>query len=75
MATLAGVVHRHLQTAYTGLQKPPQQEWAFVQRVTPGIGMEFKEAEDAMQDTFLLSLFQGSTSQISGREITGLIFK
>ena len=32
----------HPQTSYTGLQKSLQQEWAFVQRVTPGIGPEFQ---------------------------------
>ena len=41
MATLYGVAHRHLQTAYVGLHKSLQQEWDFVQRVTLGIGMDF----------------------------------
>ena len=30
VATLAGVAHWHLQTAYAGLQKSLQQEWVFV---------------------------------------------
>ena len=34
---LAGVARKHLQSAYVGLQKSLQQEWEFVQRVTPGI--------------------------------------
>ena len=75
MNTLDGVVCRNLQTAYTGLQKSLQQEWAFVQCVTPDIGMDFQAAEDEFQDTFLLALFQGSMSQIPGRAITGLTVK
>ena len=31
---LARVAHKHLQSAYAGLQKSLQQEWDFVQRVT-----------------------------------------
>ena len=38
VSVLAGVTHKHLQSAYAGLQKSLQQEWAFVQRVTPGVG-------------------------------------
>ena len=41
VSTLAGVVRRHPQTTYAGLQKYLQQEWALVQRVTPDIGMAF----------------------------------
>ena len=32
---------KHPQSAYTGLQKSLQQEWAFVKRVTPGVGNAF----------------------------------
>ena len=67
VATLAGVARRHPQTAYAGLQKSLQQEWAFVQSITLGIGMAFQEVEDELQDTFLLALFQGATSHIPGR--------
>ena len=35
---LAGVAHKHPQSAYAVLQKSLQQEWDFVQRVTPGVG-------------------------------------
>ena len=35
---LAGVARKHPQSAYAGLQKSLQQEWAFVQQVTPGVG-------------------------------------
>ena len=44
--TLSGVARKHPQSAYAGLQKSLQQEWAFVQRVTPGIGNEFGPVEE-----------------------------
>ena len=69
---LAGVARQHLQTAYAGLQKPPQQEWSFVQHVTPDIWMAFQAVEDELRYTFL---FQGDMSQIPGRVITGLSVK
>ena len=59
VATLDGVVCRHPQTAYTGLQKSLKQEWAFVQHVTPDIGMDFQVLKDALQETLLTDLFQG----------------
>ena len=65
-ATLSGVVRRHPQTAYAGLQKSLQQEWYFVQRVTLDISMEFQAVEDVLHDIFLPDLFQGATSQIPG---------
>ena len=49
MATLAGVVCHHPQTAYAGLQKSLQKEWTFVQRFTLGIGMEFQVVEDELR--------------------------
>ena len=39
--TLSGFAHNNPQSAYSGLQKSLQHEWAFVQRVTPGIGDAF----------------------------------
>ena len=39
---LAGVTCKHPQAAYAGLQKSLQQEWAFVQHATQGIGKEFQ---------------------------------
>ena len=36
-----------------------QQEWAFVQQVNPGIGETFGLAEQVLQKTFILALFQG----------------
>ena len=39
--TLAGMSRNHPQYAYEGLQRSLQQQWEFVQRVTPGIGDAF----------------------------------
>ena len=75
VATLAGLACWHPQTTYAGLKKSLQQEWAFVQRVTPGIGMTFQSLEDELWDTFLPELFQGAKSQIPGRDITVLLVK
>ena len=75
VSTLAGVEHWHPQTAYVGLQNPLQQEWVFVKRVTPDIGMKFQVVEDALRDIFLPYLFQRATAHILVREITGLTLK
>ena len=69
------MARQHPQTAYAGLQKSLQQEWAFVQSVTPVKRMAFQPVEDELQEIFLPSLFWGATSQIPGREITGLPVK
>ena len=46
--TEAKVTSKHLKSAYAGLQKSLQQEWVFVQRVTPGIGDAFIPVEQAL---------------------------
>ena len=73
VATLVGVACRQPHTTYTGLQKSLQQEWAFVQRVTPDIGIYFQAVEYKLRYTFLPALFQGATSQIPGEAITGML--
>ena len=55
---LAGVSRKHPQSAYAGLQKSLQQEWAFVQRVTPGIGDAFRPVETALKENFVPALFE-----------------
>ena len=57
---MAGVARKHPQSAYAGLQKSLQQEWAFVQRVTPGIEDEFIPVEGEITKAFLPALFEGS---------------
>ena len=56
---LAGVAHKHPQSAYAGLQKSLQQEWDFFQRVTPGVGDACGPVEEALRDIFVLALFEG----------------
>ena len=50
-------------------------EWAFVQRVTPGIGKTFVPVEEALWETFLSSVFQGLVEGAPGRGITRLTAK
>ena len=50
---------KHPQPAYSGLQKSLQQEWAFVQRVTPRVGDSFGPVEEALKETFVPALFEG----------------
>ena len=75
VSILARVVVKHLHTAYAGLQKFLQQEWGFMQRLTPGIGAEFQPVEEVLCKAFLPALFKRDTSHISGRAVTGLIVK
>ena len=73
--TLAGVYRKHRQSAYAGLQKSLQQEWAFVQRVTLGIGNAFGPKEMAMKETFVPALFEGLGEGAPERGITCLPVK
>ena len=57
--TLAGVARKHPKSAYAGLQKSLQQEWAFMQQVTPGIGEEFGPVEEEIAKAFFPALFEG----------------
>ena len=59
METLTGVSRKHPQSTYVGLQKSLQQEWEFVQRVTPGIGETFGLVEKTLRETFVPALFEG----------------
>ena len=64
VATLAGVACQHPWTAYVELYNSLQQEWDFVKRITPYIGIAFHVVEDALWDIFFPELFQGATEQI-----------
>ena len=57
VAILAGVSLKHPQSAYAVLQKSLQQEWAFVQRVTPGVGAAFGPIEEALREVLVPVLF------------------
>ena len=72
---LAGVARKHPQSAYAGLQKSLQQEWAFVQWVNPGISDAFGPVEEEIAKAFLPALFEGVGDGAPGREITRLPFK
>ena len=52
-----------------------QQEWAFVQRVTPGVGADFAPAEEALREDFLPDLFRGLRKGLPTRENTRLLVK
>ena len=66
---------KNLQSYYAGLQKSLQQEWAFVQRITPGIWGAFRPVEKAIRDSFMLKLFQVSGEGILGQGVTCLPVK
>ena len=72
VCTLAGVARKHLQSAYAGLQKSLQQEWTFVQRLTPGIGDVFGPVEEDIEKAFFPALFEGVGDGAPGRAITRL---
>ena len=59
METLVRVSRKHPQSSYAGLQKSLQQEWAFMQWVTPGIGNAFNPVEKALREIFFPALFEG----------------
>ena len=73
--TLAEVARKHPQSAYAGLQKSLQQEWAFVQRVNPGIGNAFRPVVEEIAKAFLPALFEGVGDGAPGRDITRLPVK
>ena len=55
---LAGASCKHPQSAYAGLQKSLKQEWAFVQRLTLGVGNSFGPVEKALKKTFVPAFFE-----------------
>ena len=70
--TLWGVARNHPQSSNAGLNKSLQQEWSFVQRVTPNIGYAFGPMEQVLRDAFILDLFQGLGEGPPGRGVTRL---
>ena len=72
VCTLSGLAWRRPQTAYAGLQKSLQQEWQFLQRVTPGQGTAFPKVEDALRDDFIPALFKGAMEALPAQGITCL---
>ena len=75
ISTMAGVVCRHQQADYAGLQKSLQQEWYFVQRSTQCLGDDFWVVYKALQEEFLPLLIQGSENTMPGWVIMVLTVK
>ena len=75
MKTLSGVSHKHLQSAYAGMQKSLQQEWEFVQQVTPDIGDAFRTVEQALREAFIPAFLHGLGEGTPRRGVTHLPVK
>ena len=73
--TLSRVSCKHPQSIYAGLQESLQQEWSFVQRVTPGIGDAFGPVEKVLRETFVPALFEGLGEGVPERGVTCLSVK
>ena len=73
--TLTRVSRKHPYSAYAGLQKSLQQEWAFVQKVTSAIVNAFSPLEKALRETFVTALFKGLGDGVPGRGVTLLSVK
>ena len=54
---IAWIYQKQPQSAYAGLQKSLQQEWAFMHRATPGVRGAFGPVETALKDIFVPALF------------------
>ena len=72
---MSGIAPKHPQSAYSGLQKSLQQEWEFMQLITPGIVDAFGLVEKALQETFIQALLQGLVEGTTGRGVTSLPLK
>ena len=72
---LAGVAYKHPQYAYAGLQNSLQQEWAFVQRVAPGVGDAFGPVEEAIKEIFVPALYEGLREGVMEQVTTRLSVK
>ena len=75
VAILAGVALKHLKSAYAGLQNSLQQEWNFVQSMTPGVGAAFSPVKEALREVFVPTFFQGLTKGLPTRDNTRLPVK
>ena len=74
MELMFGMARQHPQTAYAGMQKSLQQKWAFVkiQSVNPGVGESFQPVKEALQNSFLPTLFRGATTNIPVKSVIRL---
>ena len=65
----------HPQSAYAGPNKSLQQECAFVQQVTTGIGEAFGPVEKALKETLVPEMFEGLGEGAPERGVTRLPVK
>ena len=72
---LAGVALKQPQSAYAGVQKSLQQEWAFMQRLTLGVGDDFDPVEVGLKEIFVPALFQSLREGVPEQGITPLPVK
>ena len=82
VAIIARVAGQHPQTAYAGLHKSLQQEWDFVQGVTPTMGLSLHPMEDICvthpychSSRGTLTRYLGGQSLICNSRTFGLISK
>ena len=75
VSILAGIARNTPKSAYAGLQKSLQQQWAFVQRVTPGVGNSFVPVETDLKENFVPALFEGLHEGVLERGVTCLPVK
>ena len=54
------------------LKNSLHQEWAFVQRLTPGVGNAFVPVEVALKEIFVPALFHGLREGVPERGVTRL---
>ena len=71
---LEGVTHCHLKVSYSGMQSSLQQEWNFMQCVTPDVGPLFGRVEIALREAFFPTIFQDSEENMIGHEMTQIPF-
>ena len=61
---LAKTAKHYPQTAFAGLSKSLQAEWAYLQRVVPQIADQFQDIEDAIVQSFLPALFDEDNTEL-----------
>ena len=72
---MARIERRQPQIEYDGLQKFIQQEWALLQRTTPGFREVFHPVEEALKRSFLPELFRSGMIRIPERGVNRIQVK
>ncbi len=71
--TLAKIAKKFPQTAYAGMTKSLQNEWAYLQRVCGNAGELFQPIEDAIAQDFLPALFGCSAEELAESKLRPLL--